>query len=138
MRFMIIRKADPETEAGVLPSEQLIRDMMNYNQSLLDAGLLRGGDGLQPTAKGARVTFSDGTPTVIDGPFTETKELIAGFTMVEADSLAEVIEWAKRWPKIDGHGNVQLEIRQLFEEDDFGEAFTPELREAERKMGEKL
>ncbi len=134
MRFMIIRKADPETEAGVLPSEALIGAMMNYNQQLVDAGVMRAGDGLHPSAKGARITFSNGTPTVTDGPFAEAKELIAGFTMIEVKSKEEALAWVKRWPPMDGHGNVELELRQVFEAEDFGPAATPELREAEQRM----
>ncbi len=121
---MIIRKADKNTEAGVMPSEELLAAMANYNEELVKAGVMLQGDGLQPSSKGARVKFSGGKPTVIDGPFTEAKELIAGFTMVDAKSKEEAIEWVKRWPPIDGDGNVELEIRQVFELSDFapGEA----------------
>ena len=122
MRFMIIRKADPETEAGAMPGEELIEAMARYNQELVDAGVMLGGDGLQPSSKGARIRFSNGTPTVVDGPFTEAKELVAGFTMIEVASREEAIEWAKRWPTIDGHGNVELELRQVYELSDFGES----------------
>ena len=134
MRFMIIRKADRETEAGVLPSEALIGAMMKYNQQLVDAGVMRAGEGLQPSAKGARIKFSNGKPTVVDGPFAEAKELVAGFTMIEVKSKEDALEWVKRWPPMDGHGNVELELRQVFEAEDFGPAATPELRETEQRM----
>ena len=116
MRFMIIRKADKQTEAGVMPSQELLTAMMKYNEEMAKAGVLLQGEGLQASSKGARVKFSDGRPTVTDGPFTETKELIAGFTMIQVRSKAEAIEWVKRWPKEDG--DPELEIRQLFEMDD--------------------
>ncbi|MBT9459806.1 MAG: YciI family protein [Burkholderiaceae bacterium] len=131
MRFMIIRKADAETEAGVMPSEQLITEMMKYNEEMVRAGVMLAGDGLHPSAKGLRVKFSGGKPTLIDGPFAETKELIAGFTMIQVKSREEAIEWVKRWPAIDGHGAAELELRQVAEAEDFGDAFTPELREQE-------
>ncbi|MQA00790.1 MAG: YciI family protein [Dehalococcoidia bacterium] len=121
MRFMIIRKADEETEAGVPPNEALLDAMGRYNEQLVRAGVMLEGDGLQPTSKGARVKFTDGKPTVTDGPFTEAKELIAGFTMIEVRSKEEAIEWVKRWPVLDGGGNVEIEIRQVFELSDFGE-----------------
>ena len=116
MRFMIIRKADKQTEAGVMPSQELLTAMMKYNEEMASAGVLLQGEGLQASSKGARVKFSGGRPTVTDGPFTETKELIAGFTMIQVRSKAEAIEWVKRWPKEDGE--PELEIRQLFEMDD--------------------
>lgn len=121
MRFLIIRKADADTEAGVMPSEQLTADMAAYVQELVDAGIMRSGDGLKPSARGARLLFTDGTPTVIDGPFTETKELVAGVSVWECASLDEAIGWARRWPTIDGNGNVALEIRPFYEVEDFGE-----------------
>jgi hypothetical protein len=119
MRFMIIRKADAETEAGLLPSEELIASMMRYNQELADAGAMLGGEGLHPSSRGVRVAFSGGKSTVTDGPFPETKELIAGFTVIEAASKDEALEWARRWPTIDGNGEVELEVRQFFELSDF-------------------
>ncbi|TDP72500.1 YciI family protein [Roseateles toxinivorans] len=131
MRFMIIRKADAETEAGVMPSEQLLTEMMKYNEEMVRAGVMLAGEGLHPSAKGLRVKFSGGKPTLIDGPFAETKELIAGFTMIQVKSREEAIEWVKRWPAIDGHGAAELELRQVFEAEDFGAEFTPELREQE-------
>lgn len=120
MRFMIIRKADKNTEAGVMPSEELLAAMGRYNEELVRAGVMLDGAGLQPSAKGARVRFSGGQPTVIDGPFTEAKELIAGYTIIQAKSRQEAIEWVRRWPVLDGDGNVEIEIRQMFELDDFG------------------
>lgn len=138
MRFMIIRKADDETEAGVLPSQELHAAMGAYNAELAEAGVLRAGEGLQPSAKGARVKFSGGKPRVIDGPFTESKELIAGFTIIEVDSYEEALEWVRRWPSLDGHGEVELELRQIFEADDFGEEFTPELREQEERLRQQI
>ncbi len=133
MRFMIIRKADENTEAGVLPTEEQLSSMMQYNEELVKAGVMLAGEGLQPTSKGARITFSGGRPTVIDGPFSETKELIAGFTMIQARSKEEAIEWVKRWPEPD----VELELRQVFEAEDFGEAFTPDLQEQEAQLREQ-
>jgi hypothetical protein len=120
MRFMIIRKADKNTEAGVMPSEALISAMQKYNEELVKAGVLLDGQGLQSSAKGARVKFSAGKPTVVDGPFTEAKELIAGFSIFRVKSSEEAIDWVKRWPTLDGEGNVEIEIRQLFELEDFG------------------
>lgn len=121
MRFMIIRKADAETEAGAKASEELIEAMARYHEELIDAGILRGGDGLHPTARGARIKFSNGTPLVTDGPFTEAKELIAGYTLIEVGSREEAIEWARRWPTLDAGGNVELEIRQMYELEELGE-----------------
>ena len=134
MRFMIIRKADSDTEAGAMPTEELVTAMMKYNEEMVNAGVMTGGDGLQPSRKGARIRFSGGRPTVIDGPFAEAKELIAGYTLIEAKSKEEAIEWAKRWPPQDGDGNVELEVRQLYEADDFGEEFTPALRRQEELL----
>jgi hypothetical protein len=136
MRFMVIRKADNETEAGVLPSEELITAMMAYNEELVTSGKMLAGEGLHPSSRGAKVSFSGGKPTVLDGPFAETKELIAGFSIIEAESRDEVIELVKRWPAIDGGGNVQIEIRQILEAADFGEAFTPELQAQEQRLRE--
>ncbi|HEX5437325.1 MAG TPA: YciI family protein [Gemmatimonadaceae bacterium] len=134
MRFMIIRKADKETEAGVMPSEQLLTDMMKYTEEMVKAGVMLQGDGLQPSSKGTRVKFSGGKPNVTDGPFAETKELIAGFAIIQVKSKGEAIEWAKRWPASDAHGNLELEIRQIFEVEDFGAELTPELRERDERM----
>jgi hypothetical protein len=134
MRFMIIRKADAETEAGVMPSQELLEAMMKYNEEMVNAGVMLSGDGLQPSSKGARVKFVNGKPTVIDGPFAETKELIAGYSVIQVKSKEEAIEWVKRWPKIDAGGNVELEIRPYFEAEDFGPEFTPEMREQEEQL----
>ena len=134
MRFMIIRKADSETEAGAEPSEELITAMLAYNQQMIDAGVMLEGAGLKKSARGARVSFSNGKPTVIDGPFTETKELVAGYSIIEVKSKDEAIEWVKRWPPLDGHGNVQLEIRELFSAADFGEQAEAQLKDLESKV----
>ena len=134
MRFMIIRKADAETEASAMPSEELVTDMMRYNAEMVNAGVLLGGDGLKPSARGARISFANGTPTVTDGPFTEAKELVAGYTLIEVASREEAIAWVKRWPTSDGNGNVQLELRELYEADDFGDEFTPAIREVEELL----
>ena len=117
MRFMIIRKADEYTEAGILPSQDLLAAMTKYNEEMAKAGVLLQGEGLQSSAKGARVKVLGGEATVTDGPFTETKELIAGFTMIQVKSKEEAIKWVKRWPTEDG--DADLEIRQLFEAEDF-------------------
>ena len=132
MRFMIIRRADKSTEAGVMPQQELLAAMMKYNEELVKAGVMLQGEGLHPTAKGSRVTFRGGKPSVIDGPFTETKELIAGFTMIQVRSKEEALEWVKRWPVEDG--DVTLEIRQVFEAEDFGDEFSPELRKQEERL----
>jgi len=131
---MIIRKADKDTEAGVMPTEQLFSDMMKYNEGLVKAGVMLAGEGLHPSSKGARVKFSNGKPIVIDGPFTETKELIAGFTMIRVGSREEALEIVKRWPASDANGNVELELRQVFESEDFGAELTPELRATEERL----
>ncbi|AMP06394.1 YciI family protein [Collimonas pratensis] len=134
MRFMIIRKADKATEAGEMPSEELLTAMIKYNEEMIQAGVMLAGEGLQPSAKGARIKFSGGKPTVLDGPFAETKELIAGFTMIQVKSKQEALEWVKRWPPLDANGGVELELRQVFEAEDFGDELTPELREAEERL----
>ena len=121
MRFMIIRKADAETEASAAPSEQLLHDLSASNEQMIEAGVMLDGAGLQASVKGARISFSNGNPTITDGPFAEAKELVAGFTIIEVRSKEEAIAWVKKWPPIDGHGNVQLELRQLFSPEDFGE-----------------
>src|SRR5436190_326704 len=137
MRFMILLKADKNTEAGVLPDEKLLTEMTKYNEELVKAGVMLAGEGLQPSSKGARVKFSGTKRTVVDGPFAETKELIAGFWIFQVRSKEEAIEWVKRCPN-PLLGDSEIEIRQIFEASDFGEAFTPELREAEVRMGEKM
>jgi hypothetical protein len=121
MRFMIIRKADAETEAGVMASEELIEAMARYNEEMINAGVMVGGDGLHPSSKGARIRFQNGKPIITDGPFTEAKEMIAGYTMIQVAAREEALEWVKRWPTIDGHGNVELELRQVYELSELGE-----------------
>jgi hypothetical protein len=135
MRFMVLRMADSETEAGVMPSEAMLRAMGDYMEEMSKAGVLLGGEGLQPSSKGKKIKFSAGKPTVIDGPFAEAKELIAGYAMIQVKSEQEAIDWVKRWPAMDANGNVQIELRRVFEQDDFGDEFTPELREREARMG---
>jgi hypothetical protein len=133
MRFMIIVKATKDSEAGVIPSEQLLAEMGRYNEELAKAGVLLAGEGLHPSSKGARVKFSGSKRTVIDGPFAETKELIAGFWLWQVKSKEEAIEWVKRCPN-PHNTETEIEIRQVFEADDFGAAFTPELREQEERL----
>ena len=140
MRFMILVKADKNTEAGVMPSQQLLADMGKFNEELVKAGIMLAGEGLQPSSKGARVKFSGSKRTVIDGPFAETKELIAGYWIWQCKSRQEAIEWVKRCPNPTGAESV-IEIRQIFEAEDFGTELTPELREQEdrvRAQAEKL
>lgn len=137
MRFMIIRKGDAETEAGKMPSRELAQQMMDYHEEMGRALKVLGGDGLHPTSKGAKVKFTHGKPAVIDGPFAETKEVVAGFTMVEAPSLEVVLEWARKWPCLDADGNVELEIRQIYELEDFGDVFNDELREQTERVMNK-
>jgi hypothetical protein len=134
MRFMVIVKADKSSEAGVLPSQELLEAMGKYNEELAKAGVLLAGEGLQPSSKGARVRFSGSKRTVIDGPFAETKELVAGFWLFQVRSLEEAIEWVKRAPNPIPGTESEIEIRQVFEADDFGDALTPELREAEERL----
>jgi hypothetical protein len=128
MRFMVLVKASEESEAGVLPSQEMLAQMGKYNEQLANAGVMLAGEGLHPSSKGVRVSFPE--RKVIDGPFAETKELLAGFWLIQAKSLDEAIEWVKRAPMED----TELEIRQVFEADDFGEEFTPELREQEERL----
>jgi hypothetical protein len=137
MRFMVIVKATKDSEAGVLPSQELLTAMGKYNEELVKAGVMLAGEGLQPSSKGARVRFSGTKRTVIDGPFSETKELIAGFWLWQCKSKEEAIEWVKRCPN-PMPGDSEIEIRQVFETDDFGAEFTPELREQERRLGEQM
>ena len=134
MRFMIIIKASQDSEAGKMPSQALLTAMGNYNEALLNAGILLAGEGLHPSSKGARVRFRGDTHTVIDGPFAETKELIAGFWLWQVMSKEEAIEWVKRCPNPMPGTEAEIEIRQVFEMEDFGEAFTPELREQEARV----
>lgn len=133
MRFMVIVKANEDSEAGVLPSEKLLTEMGRFNEELASAGVLLAGEGLHPSSKGVRVRFSEGKKTVLDGPFAETKELIAGFWLIQVDSLQEAIDWVKRIPN--PHDvESEIEIRRVFEAEDFGEEFTPELRKQEERL----
>ncbi|HEY2764497.1 MAG TPA: YciI family protein [Pseudonocardiaceae bacterium] len=133
MRFMVMVKADQNSEAGVLPSEELLTEMGRYNEELVKAGVMLAGEGLHPSSKGARVRFSGANRTVLDGPFTEAKELIAGFWLIQVKSREEAIEWVKRCPN-PMEGESEIEIRQVFEAEDFGAEFTPELREQEERL----
>jgi len=133
MRFMVLIKADKDSEAGVLPNEQLLTAMGKFNEELVNAGVMLAGEGLHPSSKGARVKFSGEKRTVIDGPFTEAKELIAGFWIWQVNSKEEAIEWVKRCPNPMGVES-EIEIRQVFEAEDFGAEFTPELREQEERL----
>ena len=137
MRFMVIVKASAESEAGEMPSEQLLTEMGNYNEELVKAGIMLAGEGLHPSSKGKRVLFSGRNRTVTDGPFAETKELIAGFWMWQVKSMDEAIEWVKRCPN-PMEGESTIEIRQVFEMEDFGEAMTPELREQEDRLRNQM
>jgi hypothetical protein len=130
MRFMVLVKASPESEAGEMPSEEILAEMGKFNEELVRAGVMLAGEGLHPTSKGARIRFSGDERTVIDGPFAETKELLAGYWLIQARDRDEAIEWMKRAPF---DGGTEIEVRQVFEEDDFGEEFTPELREQEQR-----
>jgi hypothetical protein len=134
MRFMVIVKANKDTEAGILPSKQELADMGKFNEELVKAGVMLAGEGLQASSKGARVKFSGSKRTVTDGPFAETKELVAGFWLWQVRSKEEAIEWLKRAPFREG----EVEIRQVFESEDFGEEFTPELREQEERLRKKI
>lgn len=136
MRFMIMVKASKDSEAGIMPSEKLLADMGTFNEELANAGVLLAGEGLHPTSRGARVKFSGNTRTVVDGPFTETKELIAGFWLWKVNSKEEAIEWVKRCPN-PHNGESEIEIRQVFEAEDFGAEFTPELRAQEERVRAK-
>jgi hypothetical protein len=137
MRFMVIVKANPESEAGVLPDKQILTEMTKFNEELSKAGVMLAGEGLHPSSKGVRIRFDGKKRTVIDGPFAETKELIAGYWLWQVRSKDEAIEWLKRAPFQEG----EVEIRQVFEAEDFGDEFTPELRQAEERIrarGEEL
>ena len=133
MKFIVFVKASAETEAGVMPTEAQLTEMGAYNEQLVKAGIMRAGEGLHPSSRGARIMFSGKNRTVVDGPFAETKELVAGFWIWECKSLQEAIEWAKKCPNPTGHES-QLEIRQVFAMDDFGDAMTPELRAQEERL----
>jgi hypothetical protein len=134
MRFMIIVKADKSSEAGVMPGTELLEQMGKFNEELVKAGIMLAGEGLQPSSKGARVRFSGSKRTVIDGPFAETKELIAGFWLWQVRSKEEAIEWVKRAPNPMPGTESEIEIRQVFEAEDFGDEFTPELREQDERL----
>jgi len=133
MRFMVMVKATADSEAGVMPSEQLLAEMGQFNEELVKAGVMQAGEGLHPSSKGARVRFSGKSRQVVEGPFAETKELVAGFWLWKCASLQEAIEWVKRCPN-PMLSDSEIEIRQIFEAEDFGEAFTPELREQEERL----
>ena len=134
MRFMILLKADKHSEAGEMPDEQLLTAMGKFNDELIQAGVMVGGEGLHPSSRGARVQFKDGQVRVIDGPFAETKELLAGFWIWQVKSKEEAIEWVKRVPMPMKSGEAEIEIRQIFDMEDFGDAMTPELREQEERQ----
>jgi hypothetical protein len=139
MRFMVIVRATAESETGVMPSEELLTQMGNFNEELVKAGVMVGGEGLHPSSKGARVRFSGKQRNVVDGPFAETKELIAGYWLFETGSLAEAIEWVKRAPNLfEGEDNGEVEIRQVYETEDFGPELTPELRAQEDRLRAQL
>lgn len=137
MRVMVIVKASKDSEAGVMPSEQLLTEMGNFNEQLVKAGIMLAGDGLTPSSKGARVVFSGKQRTVVDGPFAETKELVGGFWIWQVKSFQEALEWAKRCPNPTGNEST-LELRPLFEAADFGDEFTPELREQEQRLAKQM
>lgn len=137
MRFMVIVKASKDSEAGIMPSQKLLAEMGKFNEELVKAGVMLAGDGLQPSSKGKRVRFSGDKRTVIDGPFAETKELIAGYWLWQVRSMEEAVEWVKRCPNPHA-GESEIEIRQVFEAEDFGAELTPELREREEKLRDQL
>lgn len=137
MRFMVLIKANKDTEAGVMPDEKLLAAMGKYNEELVKAGVMLAGEGLHPSSKGARIKFNGDKRTVVDGPFAETKELIAGFWLWQVKSKAEAIEWLKRCPNPTG-AESEIELRQVFEASDFGAEFTPELREQEDRLREEI
>jgi hypothetical protein len=138
MRFIVMVRANKQSEAGILPTEAEFAEMGKYNEELVKAGVLLGAEGLQPSSKGARVKFSGAKRTVVDGPFAETKELIAGFWIFQCKSRAEAIEWVKRCPNPFPEGESEVEIRQVFEAEDFGAEFTPELRQQEEEIGRQM
>ena len=138
MRFMVIVKATKDSEAGVLPSPKLLEDMGKFNEELVKAGVMLAGEGLHPSSRGARVRFSGDKRTVVDGPFTESKELIAGFWLFQTRTLAEAIEWVKRSPHPHPGSDTEIEIRQVYEAEDFGPALSPELKEAEERLRQQV
>lgn len=137
MRCMVLIKANKDSEAGVMPDEKLLTEMGQYNEELVKAGVMVGGDGLHPTSKAKRVRFSKGRRTVIDGPFTEAKELLAGFWIWEVKSMDEAVEWVKRCPALPDEES-EIEIRPIFEAADFGDAYTPELRERDERLRKEI
>jgi len=137
MRCMVIVKANPDSEAGVMPSRELLTEMGKFNEELVKAGVMLAGDGLHPSSKGKRVKFSGDKRTVVDGPFAETKELIAGYWLWQVKSMEEAVEWLKRCPN-PGCGDSEIEIRPVFETEDFGEELTPDLRKQEKQMREQI
>ena len=134
MRFMLIRKADKETEAGVMPSRELLTAMGAYMEEMGQAGILLGGEGLKATSHGVRVKFSGGKPQVIRGPFGDPAQLVAGYCLIEVPGVEEAIGWLRRWPALDVNGEVELELRPLLEAEDFGAEFTPEMQAAEDRL----
>ena len=136
MRFMLMIKSNRDTEAGLMPSQELLTEMGRFNEEMIKAGVMLAGEGLQPSSKGARVKFSGNRRTVIDGPFAEAKELVAGFWLIEVKSKEEAIEWVKRVPNPTGEEG-EIEIRQIFETEDFGDAATPEIRAQEQRLREQ-
>lgn len=134
MRVMVIIKANEQSEAGVMPSEQMLTEMGQYNEEMVKAGVMLAGEGLHPSSRSARVRFNGGQATIIDGPFVETKDLIAGFWLWQVNSLEEAIDWVKRMPNPDGADGGEVEIRPVFEAEDFGAELTPELREQEDRL----
>ncbi len=138
MRFMVLVKATKDSEAGVMPDEKLLADMGKFNEELVKAGVMLAGEGLHPSSKGARVRFSGSKRTVVDGPFSEAKELIAGYWLFQVKSLEEAIEWVKRCPNPMPNQESEIEIRQVFESEDFGAEFTPELREQEERLARQM
>ena len=138
MKVMVIVKATKNSEAGVMPTEKDLREMGKFNEELVKAGIMLAGDGLHPSTKGKRIRFSGGQRTVVDGPFTETKELVAGYWIWQVRSIEEAVEWARRCPDPSPGEEAELELRPIFDAEDFGEAFTPELREQEERIREEL
>lgn len=134
MRFMVIRKADAETEAGVLPTTELIEAMGRYMEEAVKAGIMVSGEGLHPSSRAKRVKFEGGKPRTIDGPFSEAKELVGGYSIIEVPDMDAALEWVRKWPREDGHGNVEIDIFPILTDDDFGEAFTADQRERENRL----
>ena len=138
MKVMVMVKATKNSEAGVMPSQELLTAMTAYNEELVRAGIVLAGDGLQPSSKGKRIRFSDGKRTIVDGPFSETKELVAGYWLWQVKSMEEALEWVRRCPDPMPGEESELEVRPVFEADDFGEAFTPELRDREQRIAQQI